>query len=152
MHTSTARSRLILLAAAPLLSLSSGCATYVNYLCHDMGPADAFVLVESEPPGALAKFSDGRSATTPAQVCVRSDEEITVDFTKDGFEPASAVISPIVNPWFWVNIIMLPPIGFLVDVEQGAVWTCSPGHVTVQLQPLPKAGSRFVPAAGAVGQ
>jgi len=119
-----------------LVLLTTGCASYVNHLCYNISPSSTFVTVESTPPGALARFSDGRTTTTPCRVCLRSDEDITVDLTKDGYQPARIEIGPGFDAWYLGNFIAVPPFGFFVDVEQDAVMRSYPGSVHVELQSI----------------
>ncbi len=125
---------LALVSAACLPLPAAGCATCVKHLCHDIAPSSTFVALETTPPGAVAKLSNGRTVTTPARLVLRSDQKVTVTFTKDGYQPAEAWISPSVSYWFLGDLITLPPFGFLVDLEQGGVQRLYPSGVHVDLE------------------
>ena len=134
-------SMLIAIAAA---TGTAGCASYVNHLCHNLAPGTSFVTFESTPPGAVATLSTGRVVRTPACVPLRADREITATFTRDGYQPATVQLRPGMNPWVLGDLIALPPIGFFIDAEQGAMSSVYPGTVRVALE---KAGAREAPAA-----
>jgi hypothetical protein len=129
MRTSRISFIILALAAAP-----SGCASYVNHLCHNLAPGSSFVTIESTPPGAVATLSTGRVVRTPARVPLRAGKEITATFTREGYEPATVKLTPGMNPWVLGDILALPPIGFLIDLEQGAMGSVSPGTVQVALE------------------
>ena len=54
-----------------------------------MAPATESVRLESEPPGAEAKASNGQSCRTPCALALPSDAASTVTFTLPGYQPDS---------------------------------------------------------------
>jgi hypothetical protein len=143
----------ILRTAAALASLagSSGCATYVKFLCHKTSATTTVVDVRTDPPGASLTVGDGRSLRTPAQLVLQSGEDVRLAIAEDGYEPVELEIRSGANLWFYLgNLIMLPPIGYLIDLGQGATQDLSPGTIDVVLKPLgppPAAPAPRSPAA-----
>ncbi|HVR75168.1 MAG TPA: hypothetical protein VMT52_12580, partial [Planctomycetota bacterium] len=70
---------LLALVACPFLF--GGCATYVKHLCHQAAPETTVVRLETTPPGAEAKLSNGMSVRTPTMVVLPSKEDVSVTFT-----------------------------------------------------------------------
>lgn len=124
-----------------VLVIGSGCATHIKHLCHNISPSSTFITVESDPPGVKASFSDGRTITTPGRVVVRSDEKITVNFTKDGYQPEKVEIGPGFNYWFLGDLLAFPPIGFFVDAEQDAISRSYPSGIYVTMKSVARRGA-----------
>lgn len=129
----TSRSNLAILATVAML-LPVGCAAHIKHLCHNIDPSSTLVTVESTPPGAIAKFSDGRTTTTPSRVCLRSDRDLTVEFSKEGYRSVRVEIGPGFDAWYLGNLLAFPPFGFFIDLEQDAVTRSYPGSLHVELQ------------------
>ncbi|MBI4601661.1 MAG: hypothetical protein HY721_06840 [Planctomycetes bacterium] len=140
------RPALSLLFALPLALPLGGCATCVKHLCHNINPESTFVTLRSTPPGATAKLSSGRKVKTPARLVLRSDEDMKVTFTLDGYEPAEVQVGPALNPWVLADFIAVPPLGFFVDLEQGATSALFPKTVHAVLESTARAG-QAAPAA-----
>ena len=51
------------------------------------GPATEILRVESEPPGADARTSQGQSCRTPCELTVPSGGEMTVSYALNGYQP-----------------------------------------------------------------
>jgi hypothetical protein len=51
------------------------------------GPASEVLRVESEPPGADARTSQGQSCRTPCELTVTSGGEMTVSYALNGYQP-----------------------------------------------------------------
>ena len=111
-----------------------GCATEIKDLCHGISPSSTFVTLESTPSGAAAKFPDGRTVTTPTRVVLRSDHDLTLTFTKDGYKPAKVEVGPGLNYWYLGNLLAFPPLGFFIDAGQDAVLRSYPSTVHVDLE------------------
>jgi len=145
-HPRTGRRRLELLAttfALSLTSLHAGCATQIRYLCWGVAPTNTFVTLESTPPGAMAKLSNGRTVTTPIKIVLRSDGPVSIQFTKDGFQPAEAQVTPGLNGWVFGNLLAFPPFGFFIDAEQSAGTRLYPSTVRVDLVSVAKTETHF---------
>ena len=136
-------------AAAIAIAGSSGCATHVKFLCHKTSATTTVVDVRTDPPGASLTLSDGRSLRTPAQLVLQSGEDVRLMIAEDGYEPVEVELRSRLNLWFYLgNLLMLPPIGYLVDIEQGATQNLSPGTVNVVLKPVgPRQAPRPEPLA-----
>ena len=116
--------------------MGAGCATHIKNLCHGISPSSTFVSLESTPPGAIAKFPDGRTVTTPTRIVLRSDRDVTLTFLKDGYKPAEVEVGPGFNYWYLGNLLAIPPFGFFIDLEQSAVSRSYPSTVHVELESL----------------
>jgi hypothetical protein len=53
------------------------------------GPSLDTVSLESEPPGAEAKASNGQTCRTPCSLALPMDTAMTVTFTLNGYQPES---------------------------------------------------------------
>ena len=115
----------------------SGCATFVKYNCQATAASTTIVDVRTTPKGATGRFASGRTFTTPAQLVLRSEEDITFTLAKEGYKPVEVFLESQVDPWFAGNIlpIPLPLVGFAVDIEQGAIRTLYPSTVDITLEP-----------------
>jgi len=54
--------------------------------------------VESEPPGADARTSQGQSCRTPCELTVQSGGDMTVSFSLNGYQPQTVQVRPDVAP------------------------------------------------------
>ena len=61
-------------------------------------PPTEVLRVESEPPGADARTSQGQSCRTPCELTVQSGGEITVSFALNGYQPQTVQVRPDVAP------------------------------------------------------
>jgi hypothetical protein len=61
-------------------------------------PATEILRVESEPPGADARTSQGQSCRTPCELTVQSGGEMTVSFALNGYQPQTVQVRPDVAP------------------------------------------------------
>jgi len=57
-------------------------------------PATEVLRVESEPPGADARSSQGQSCRTPCELTVQSGSEMTVSFALNGYQPQTVQVRP----------------------------------------------------------
>ncbi|HVR74589.1 MAG TPA: hypothetical protein VMT52_09665 [Planctomycetota bacterium] len=129
---------LLALVACPFMF--GGCATYVKYLCHHTAPETTVVKLETTPPGAEAKLSNGMSVRTPTMVVLPSKEDVSVTFTKQGYKPTVLELRSRLDAWLLLDILVLP-IFLPIDLEQGATHNLSPSRVHVDLEPHPPAPS-----------
>ena len=123
------------LAALPLLAalLGTGCASFVKFSAEGTGTANTFVRVNSIPQGIQGTLNTGRSFTTPANLVLRSDQEYTITFTKEGSEPIVVNLEPEMNNWVCANILTLG-IGCFFDAEKGSNITLSPDDILVTFE------------------
>ena len=62
------------------------------------GPATEVLRVESEPPGADARTSQGQSCRTPCELTVPSGGEMTVSYALNGYQPQTPQVRPETPP------------------------------------------------------
>ncbi len=62
------------------------------------GPATEVLRVESEPPGADARTSQGQSCRTPCELTVPSSGEMTVSYALNGYQPLTLQVRPETPP------------------------------------------------------
>jgi PEGA domain len=58
------------------------------------GPTTEVLRVESEPPGADARTSQGQSCRTPCELTVTSGGEMTVSYALNGYQPMTLQVRP----------------------------------------------------------
>lgn len=56
------------------------------------GPASEQLRIESEPPGADAKTSQGQTCRTPCELTVASEGEMAVTVAMNGFQPQTVPV------------------------------------------------------------
>ena len=61
-------------------------------------PATEVLRVESEPPGADARTSQGQSCRTPCELTVQSGGDMTVSFALNGYQPQTVQVRPEAAP------------------------------------------------------
>lgn len=69
----------------------AGCSTpdWMSFDTLRPGPSLDTVSLESEPPGAEAKASNGQTCRTPCALALPMDPGMTVTFTLNGYQPES---------------------------------------------------------------
>src|SRR5437016_12781484 len=88
-------------------------------------PTTEALRIESEPPGAEARTSQGQSCRTPCEVVVQTGSELSVTLALNGFQPQTVSVRPEAPPPAERDA---PPIS-------GAL--LSPNPIYVELQPAP---------------
>ena len=105
----------------------AGCSSgSVNGLFPGMAssnPAKATIQLQSEPAGAEAKTSLGSSCQTPCSLELAANNDLSVTFSLDGYQPQTIPVKPA------------PPTG---PVEPGTYPTVAltPNPVMAQLEPI----------------
>lgn len=109
------------------------------------------ILIASTPSGAIATMDGlmGPSAdqptksvtcTTPCSIQVNRNDNLTVKFEKEGYEPQVVPLSKEVAgtgaAGFAGNILLGGVVGMAVDAASGASMDHKPNPVTVTLQPI----------------
>src|SRR5437016_4134034 len=56
------------------------------------GPATDVLRVESEPPGADARTSEGQSCRTPCELTVAVTSDLTVTYSLNGYQPLTSQV------------------------------------------------------------
>lgn len=146
----------------------SGCASIVSQSSYP-------VTINSTPPGATVVIknrsgAEMHKAQTPTTITLDADSgffskaEYTMEFRKEGFEPATATLNATLNPWYIGNIVFGGLIGLLiVDPATGAMWSLDdnlmggltpiPGNQPPVVIPLAApASSDSTPVAGSSAQ
>jgi hypothetical protein len=125
----------VLLAVA---ALSGGCASIVS---HSRWP----VAITSVPVGAKVVILNRQgqevfSGPTPAAVTLNSGssffrrEAYTLQFSRDGYEPKTTMLTTSVNGWYFGNLLFGGAIGMLiVDPATGSMYRLDQKEVQVAL-------------------
>ena len=122
-----------LFVIAALLPSLGACATITR------GTSQSFVI-QSEPPGATARLSNGQICDTPCSLKMKRKDGFTVDITKDGYEPVHATVSSGISgggaAGMAGNVILGGLIGAVVDGTSGAMNDLSPNPLSVRMIPI----------------
>ena len=109
------------------------------------------IMLASTPSGATATMeglmgpsadqpTKSVSCTTPCSIQVNRNDNLTVKFEKDGFEPQAVALSKEVAgtgaAGFPGNILLGGLVGMAVDAASGASMDHKPNPVTVTLRPV----------------
>jgi hypothetical protein len=95
----------------------AGCSSgSVNGLFPGMAssnPAKATIQLQSEPTGAEAKTSLGASCQTPCSLEVAANNDLSVTFSLDGYQPQTVPVKPVpptgrVEPGTYPNVALTP--------------------------------------------
>jgi hypothetical protein len=101
-------------------------------------PPTETLRIESEPPGADARTTQGQSCRTPCELTVPSGAEVSVSFALNGYQPVTVPVRPEA------------PAGATYGEQQGAA-RLQPNPVYAELQatvpPRPLRKKRSAPAA-----
>jgi len=116
-----------------LTTLAGGCATITR------GTNEAFGI-QTTPPGADARLSNGLSCVTPCSVKVKRRSDFVVTIAKDGYETVNASVTSSVDgggaAGMAGNVILGGLIGAGVDAGTGAMHSHKPNPLVVTLTPL----------------
>ena len=80
----------IILTTILTASLSSGCATVTRGTTQE-------IAVDSTPQGARVETTGGAAYTTPFAVKLKRNISHSLAFTKAGYQPAKAVVTPAIS-------------------------------------------------------
>jgi hypothetical protein len=101
------------------------------------------ISITSTPPGAHADFKgldNPTACVTPCAVQVKRSADITVNITKEGYEPAVVPLAKEVvgagAAGFAGNILVGGGVGMAVDAVTGAAMDHKPNPVDVTLRPI----------------
>jgi hypothetical protein len=95
-------------------------------------PPSEVLRVESEPPGADARTSQGQSCRTPCELTVQSGSEMSVSFSLNGHQPQTVQVRPEVAPTSYS--------------DSGTGGKLQPNPVYAELQPIkPPAKKKSAP-------
>lgn len=115
--------------AASLVVTLGGCATVMNGTKVDYSS-------ETNPTGALVKFTDGSSCTTPCELEFKRKHDQRADFTLEGYKPAYVLIQSKLGGSAFGNILLGGGIGAVVDGTNGSSNRLYPRPLIVKLAPI----------------
>ena len=111
------------------------------------------VTISSNPSGAKITITNEKTGQaihvgeTPASVVLKSgagyfkSARYRVDYSKSGYAPATAYLSPSINGWYFGNLVFGGLLGFLiVDPATGAMFRMPADHAAA-LVPLRSANA-----------
>ncbi len=106
----------------------SGCGTLVHGTSQN-------IPIQSDPPGAKARLSNGYEITTPDTVTVKREDEQVITFEKEGYKKKQVMLNRHFNAGATIlgNILWLL-VGAAVDLIAGGAWTLKPEAVHVTLE------------------
>jgi hypothetical protein len=120
------RTTIALLAAS--IAILPGCATITRGTTQE-------IAVDSTPQGARVETTGGAAYTTPAAIKLKRNIAHTLAFTKPGYAPTKAVVTPSISgggaAGMAGNLLLGGIIGAGVDAGSGAMYDLSPSHVHV---------------------
>lgn len=124
--------------------LNTGCATVTR------GTNDTLVI-DTEPPGADVKLSNGMAGKTPATFKLPRKEALVVDLQKAGFEAVRVNVQPQISgaggAGMAGNVLLGGLIGVAVDAGTGAMNDLKPNPIRVRLVPLARRDEELTEAS-----
>jgi hypothetical protein len=105
-----------------------GCATVMNGTSVDYAS-------ETRPDGALVKFTDGSSCTTPCELQMKRKNDQRADITLAGYKPTYVLIQSKLGGATFGNILLGGGVGAVVDGSNGASNRLYPRPLIVRLAP-----------------
>lgn len=118
---------IVMMAAVAAVSLT-GCATVLN------GTHTPYTT-ESQPGGAMVKFTNGESCTTPCKLEFRRKDDVRADITMAGYKPTYVLIQSRLAGASFGNILLGGGVGAIVDGSNGASNRLYPNPLIVKLAP-----------------
>ena len=108
--------------------LNAGCGTIIYGTSQN-------VTFNSNPPGAVARLSNGFEVTTPETISLARGNDYIVTFEKDGYKKKQVQITRSFNGTATIlgNIFWLI-IGVAVDLVAGGAWKLQPEVVNATLE------------------
>jgi hypothetical protein len=113
--------------AAAAIPLLGGCATLIT------GTSQR-VQFDSSPAGAEVLVNGVASGITPTTVAIHRDGETVVTFRKADYEPQAVPLPTRIEPSFWIDVVLLSPIGIAVDMSDRADLEFSQDNYVATLQ------------------
>lgn len=86
---------LVIIGGAIALAACSSTPEWMSLDGLKPGPSLDTVSLESEPPGAEAKASNGQTCRTPCALALPVEAPLTVTFSLSGYQPESERVEPI---------------------------------------------------------
>lgn len=138
---------LAVIGGALTLAACSSTSDWANLDVFKSGPMMDTVRLESEPPGADAKASNGQTCKTPCALALPVDQPMTITFALPGYETQTEQLEV-------VNITGAPPglrpnpvIAELTAVTGKPEAKKKPAHKPARKKPVPKKPAAKKPAA-----
>ena len=107
----------------------SGCATVLNGTNVDFA-------ADTQPNGALVKYSNGASCTTPCEIELKRKNDLRADITLDGYKPTYVLLQSKLGGSAFGNILAGGGVGAIVDGSNGASNRLYPRPLIVRLAPI----------------
>jgi len=114
----------------------SGCASIMN-------GSTQTVFLDSRPRGATVMVNEMPRGKTPVTVDLPRNRDQIAKFQLDGCEDQLVKITSGMSGWFCGNCLFGGPIGMVVDLATGSMYTLSPDKVTITLKCQPGGVSIF---------
>jgi hypothetical protein len=95
------------------------------------------ISVTSEPSGATATLSDGRTYLTPFSVTVPREQDLQIHFAKSGYQSTDLTDASHMEG-IYVAPDMLTFIGFVIDASTGAYFAHDQSTIVGRLDPNEK--------------
>ena len=112
-----------------LIIALSGCATIFA------GGPDR-IPVMTNPPGATVFVDNMPVGQTPTIVTLdRTRASGIIRIEAPGYAPVVIARDKGINGWFWVNIVLLSPLGVVIDLVTGNIHSFDDTPITLGLQP-----------------
>jgi hypothetical protein len=118
--------KLNVLMTAALAANLAGCATVMN------GTKTPYTT-DSQPAGALVKFSNGTSCTTPCKPEFRRKDDLRADISMPGYKPTYILIQSKLGGASFGNILLGGGVGAIVDGSNGSSNRLYPNPLIVKL-------------------
>ena len=118
----------VVFVTAFLATQVAGCATVMN------GTKTPYTA-STRPEGALVRFSNGASCTTPCKLEFRRKDDLRADITSPGHKPTYILIQSKLGGSAFGNVLLGGGIGAIVDGSNGASNRLYPKPLIVRLAP-----------------
>jgi hypothetical protein len=118
------------------LSFLSGCATIIN-------GSSQKIEVSSLPAGARVMVDTATVGVTPLSIKIQRCGEHTIRVGLAGYEEAELTITSGMSAWVWGNLsfyVIFAPLGAIVDLISGGVYTFAADRLYVELSKVPLGG------------
>lgn len=124
-------------------TLLGGCASIAHGSNQD-------VVISTEPTGALVKFDNGTTYTTPATVKLARKNDYVVTISKEGYQTQVVPLNSVLSGWLAGNLIFGGIIGGAIDAGTGAAYTLTPEKIALTLTPVAPGQTSASPAPGSM--
>jgi len=112
-----------------LIVAFSGCATIMA------GGPDR-IPVTTNPPGATVFVDNMPVGQTPTMITLdRGRNSGMIRIEMPGFAPIIIARDRSINGWFWVNIVLLSPLGIIIDLVTGNIHSFDDTPIVLGLTP-----------------